>query len=111
MCSHLSVQIPSPLAPSILFLQAQRGAERSPEGGSVSSGWFSRSGAEGRHEPLSAAFSLSKAKGERSSTPRAAQPRLFTFILNRNRAALRWRAEILLQASSAARCSGRVAVL
>src|SRR5262249_60372328 len=64
MCSHLSVQIPSPLAPSILFLQAQRGAKRSPEGGSVSSAWFSRSGAEGRHEPLSAAFSLSAAQGE-----------------------------------------------
>src|SRR5574341_2139672 len=50
----------------------QRGAERSPEGGSVSSAWFSRSGAEGRHEPLSAAFSLSEAKGERPRSPVAA---------------------------------------
>src|SRR6266508_3803056 len=41
-----------------------------PKGVSVSSAWFSRSGAEGRHEPLSAAFSLSEAKGERADEPR-----------------------------------------
>jgi len=50
---------------------------------------FSRSEAEGRHEPLSAPFSLSVAKGERPQSPFAAQPCPFRFSRNRKRAAIR----------------------
>jgi hypothetical protein len=49
-------------------------------------------------------------EAERHSSLRAAPPCTFGFRQNRKRAAMRWRAVILIQASSAAKCSGRMAV-
>src|SRR5207247_800705 len=54
----------------------------------------SRSGAEGRHEPLSAPFSLSEAKGERLPSAAGPEPLLFTFSRNRHRGRVRCRASL-----------------